>query len=60
MNVNFGLFPPLGYEPPRKAARPTKDGGLGPRNSGKKQALCARALNDLDGWIAAALPHAAE
>jgi methylenetetrahydrofolate--tRNA-(uracil-5-)-methyltransferase len=60
MNVNFGLFPPLGYEPPRSAARPAKDGGLGPRNFAKKQALCARALNDLDGWIAAALPHAAE
>src|ERR1700690_4174123 len=43
MNVNFGLLPPLGYEPPR-AARPTADGGLGPRNSGKKRALCARAL----------------
>ena len=48
MNVNFGLFPPLG------AARADV------RNSAKKQALCARALGDLDAWIAAAVPHAAE
>jgi methylenetetrahydrofolate--tRNA-(uracil-5-)-methyltransferase len=60
MNVNFGLFPPLGYEPPRTAARLPLDGGLGPRNLPKKRALCERALADLDGWIAAALPHAAE
>ncbi|HEY3795297.1 MAG TPA: methylenetetrahydrofolate--tRNA-(uracil(54)-C(5))-methyltransferase (FADH(2)-oxidizing) TrmFO [Bradyrhizobium sp.] len=59
MNVNFGLFPPLGYEP-RNVPRVVADGGLGPRNSSKKRALCERALADLDGWIAAALPHAAE
>jgi methylenetetrahydrofolate--tRNA-(uracil-5-)-methyltransferase len=59
MNVNFGLFPPLGYEP-RNVPRAVADGGLGPRNSSKKRALCERALADLDGWIAAALPHAAE
>ena len=45
MNVNFGLFPPLGA----RAARGTQ-----------KQALCARALADLDAWIGAAVPHAAE
>ncbi len=45
MNVNFGLFPPLG----RGTARP-----------GKKQALCARALADLEAWIGAAVPRAAE
>jgi methylenetetrahydrofolate--tRNA-(uracil-5-)-methyltransferase len=44
MNVNFGLFPPLG----------------GVRRGAKKQALCARALADLDAWIGAAVPHAAE
>ncbi len=44
MNVNFGLFPPLG----RGAMR------------AKKRALCDRALADLDGWMLAALPHAAE
>jgi methylenetetrahydrofolate--tRNA-(uracil-5-)-methyltransferase len=45
MNVNFGLFPPLQTSTARNA---------------KKQALCARALADLDRWIAAALPQAAE
>ena len=44
MNVNFGLFPPPG----------------GVARNARKQALCARALADLDGWIGAALPHAAE
>src|SRR5271156_2860983 len=60
MNINFGLLPPLGYDPPRTAARPVADGGLGPRYSGKKRALCARALADLEAWIVGALPHAAE
>jgi methylenetetrahydrofolate--tRNA-(uracil-5-)-methyltransferase len=59
MNINFGLFPPLGHNPPI-ASRPTKDGGLGPRNYNKKRALCERAIADLDGWIAAAMPRAAE
>jgi folate-dependent tRNA-U54 methylase TrmFO/GidA len=59
MNVNFGLLPPLGYDPPR-AVRPVADGGLGPRNSGKKRALCERAVADLEAWIVGALPHAAE
>jgi len=59
MNINFGLFPPLGHDPPI-ASRPAKDGGLGPRNYNKKRALCERALADLDGWIAAAMPRAAE
>ena len=45
MNVNFGLFPPLGGGTARGA---------------KKQALCARALADLDAWISTAVPHAAE
>ena len=44
MNVNFGLFPLLG----------------GVARGAKKQALCARALADLDAWIGAAVPHAAE
>jgi methylenetetrahydrofolate--tRNA-(uracil-5-)-methyltransferase len=44
MNVNFGLFPPLG----------------GVARAARKQALCARALADLDTWIGAAMPHAAE
>src|SRR5271166_7040790 len=45
MNINFGLFPPLGGGAARGA---------------KKQALCARALADLDAWISTAVPHAAE
>ncbi len=45
MNVNFGLFPPLGPSVVRSA---------------RKQTLCARALADLDAWIGAAMPHAAE
>jgi len=44
MNVNFGLFPPLGRSTRRDA---------------KKPALCARALADLDSWIASDR-HAAE
>jgi|SRR5579862_339830 len=59
MNINFGLFPPLGYEP-QNVPRTVAGGGLGPRNYPKKRALCERALADLDGWIAAALPYAAE
>jgi methylenetetrahydrofolate--tRNA-(uracil-5-)-methyltransferase len=45
MNVNFGLFPPLAGKTARGA---------------QKQALCARALADLEVWIGEAVPHAAE
>jgi methylenetetrahydrofolate--tRNA-(uracil-5-)-methyltransferase len=45
MNVNFGLFPPLGKRTARAAQKP---------------ALSARALADLDTWIGGAMPHAAE
>jgi methylenetetrahydrofolate--tRNA-(uracil-5-)-methyltransferase len=45
MNINFGLFPPLRH---------------GAARGSKKPALCGRALADLDAWIGAALPHAAE
>jgi methylenetetrahydrofolate--tRNA-(uracil-5-)-methyltransferase len=45
MNANFGLFPPLATESPR---------------TDRKQKLCQRALADLDTWIAAAMPRAAE
>jgi methylenetetrahydrofolate--tRNA-(uracil-5-)-methyltransferase len=48
MNINYGLFPPLGG-----TAR-------GARESVQKQALCSRALADLDAWAGAAMPHAAE
>jgi methylenetetrahydrofolate--tRNA-(uracil-5-)-methyltransferase len=59
MNVNFGLFLPLGHElAPTSEKRTSKY--LGPRNAAKKGALCARAIADLDAWIAGALPAAAE
>jgi methylenetetrahydrofolate--tRNA-(uracil-5-)-methyltransferase len=50
MNVNFGLFPPLAQAPTRHA-----DGTRlrGPEKTlAKKQALSARALTDLERWIA--------
>ena len=58
MNVNFGLFPPL-------TRMPTKDADgerlRGPaKTAARKRALCARALNDLEVWLAGALPAAAE
>jgi methylenetetrahydrofolate--tRNA-(uracil-5-)-methyltransferase len=58
MNVNFGLFPPLSHAPH------TRPGGRRPRGadktSNKKRALCLRALNDLESWVACAVPAAAE
>lgn len=45
MNVNFGLFPPLERKVKKKERKP---------------AYCARALADLDGWLAAGLTAAAE
>ena len=59
MNVNFGLFPPLGHEPPPSSEKRIST-FLGPRNATKKRALCSRALADLDAWIAGGLPVAAE
>jgi methylenetetrahydrofolate--tRNA-(uracil-5-)-methyltransferase len=49
MNINFGLFPPL-------EAAPKSSDGKRLRGSEKalarKHALSARALADLDAWIA--------
>ncbi len=45
MNINFGLFPPPGPATPRRA---------------RKQALCARALADLEVWLGTAVLQAAE
>jgi len=57
MNVNFGLFPPLA-EPPTHG--PDGKKLRGPEKSvAKKQALSARALADLDRWIADTLRIAA-
>lgn len=58
MNINFGLFPPL-------AQMPSTDTGSkrlkGPEKTiAKKRALSARALADLDHWMAGGLPAAAE
>jgi methylenetetrahydrofolate--tRNA-(uracil-5-)-methyltransferase len=58
MNINFGLFPPLSRMPATGA-----DGKKlrGPAKAvAKKQALCRRALDDLDAWRTGALPVAAE
>ncbi len=42
MNINFGLFPPLDAEIGRRP----------PRGRERKQAMSARALTDLAGWLA--------
>jgi methylenetetrahydrofolate--tRNA-(uracil-5-)-methyltransferase len=52
MNVNFGLFPPL--------ASATARGGKKDKKNSQKQALCARALAELEVWAGTAMPHAAE
>jgi methylenetetrahydrofolate--tRNA-(uracil-5-)-methyltransferase len=50
MNINFGLFPPLA-RPPTKKPDGTRLRG-NEKTVAKKQAMSARALNDLDRWIA--------
>jgi methylenetetrahydrofolate--tRNA-(uracil-5-)-methyltransferase len=50
MNINFGLFPPLA-NPPTKKPDGTRLRG-NEKTVAKKQALSARALADLDRWIA--------
>jgi methylenetetrahydrofolate--tRNA-(uracil-5-)-methyltransferase len=58
MNVNFGLFPPVARTPSR-----TPDGGRltgTARTIAKKRAITARALDDLDRWIAGEQSAAAE
>ncbi len=54
MNVNFGLFPPLAPSAPAPR-RPHADRGLA-----KRRAITARALADLDAWLAGAVVEAAE
>src|SRR5438045_7625481 len=53
MNVNFGLFPPLTTPPTRNTEGVRLRGSE--KTVAKKQALSARALTDLDRWIAEAL-----
>ncbi len=56
MNVNFGLFPPLAA-----SGRARHGGRRGTcQDAGRKRALSARALADLDAWIAGAARVAAE
>jgi methylenetetrahydrofolate--tRNA-(uracil-5-)-methyltransferase len=57
MNINFGLFPPL--EPPSHDAGGRRIKGKD-RGAAKKRALTARALADLDCWLASPRPIAAE
>jgi methylenetetrahydrofolate--tRNA-(uracil-5-)-methyltransferase len=60
MNINFGLFPPLA-EPvdyDREDAR--KFGRGSAKNFARKAALSARALTDLERWIASQTQIAAE
>ena len=50
MNINFGLFPPLVQAPTRRADGTRLRGNE--KTAAKKQALSARALSDLERWIA--------
>ncbi|WP_407194323.1 methylenetetrahydrofolate--tRNA-(uracil(54)-C(5))-methyltransferase (FADH(2)-oxidizing) TrmFO [Bradyrhizobium sp. STM 3566] len=50
MNINFGLFPPLATVPAKKPDGTRLRGSE--KTVAKKQALSARALADLDRWIA--------
>jgi methylenetetrahydrofolate--tRNA-(uracil-5-)-methyltransferase len=59
MNVNFGLFPPLGFASPPASPKAQRTLPV-PRNIAKKTLLCARAIADLDSWIVGSLPAAAE
>ena len=49
MNVNFGLFPPLGYEPPRGRTGHRRRRARA-EEAVQKTGLCARALADLEAW----------
>jgi methylenetetrahydrofolate--tRNA-(uracil-5-)-methyltransferase len=53
MNINFGLFPPLAQTPTKKADGTRLRGNE--KTIAKKQAMSARALADLDHWIAEGL-----
>ncbi|MEX0852587.1 MAG: methylenetetrahydrofolate--tRNA-(uracil(54)-C(5))-methyltransferase (FADH(2)-oxidizing) TrmFO [Bauldia sp.] len=55
MNVNYGLFPPIGEGPGPGGKRSHADRGLA-----KKQAIAARALADLERWLGREPPLAAE
>jgi methylenetetrahydrofolate--tRNA-(uracil-5-)-methyltransferase len=50
MNINFGLFPPLASAPTKKPDGSRLRGNE--KTVARKQAISARALADLDRWIA--------
>jgi methylenetetrahydrofolate--tRNA-(uracil-5-)-methyltransferase len=58
MNVNFGLFPPIEEESLRDSTGRRIKGKE--RGAARKRALSARALVDLDRWLASAQRVAAE
>ena len=57
MNINFGLFPPLASSPTKKPDGTRLRGNE--KAVAKRQAISARALADLDRWIADSLNIAA-
>ena len=57
MNINFGLFPPLAQMPTKHADGTRLRGN--DKTVAKKQAMSARALADMDRWIAENLRVAA-
>ena len=57
MNINFGLFPPLASAPTRNTDGTRLRGNE--KAIAKRQALSARALGDIDRWIADHLQLAA-
>jgi len=52
MNVNFGLFPPLAEPAPYDPEDARRFGRGSAKNLARKAALSARALADLERWIA--------
>src|SRR4051794_4082716 len=58
MNVNFGLFPPLGHALPKREDGKRLRGTT--KSLAKKEILCRRALVDLELWIAGVPRLAAE
>jgi methylenetetrahydrofolate--tRNA-(uracil-5-)-methyltransferase len=56
MNVNFGLFPPLAHAVTRGAGGERLRGPA--KSVARKQALTARALDDLAHWIGGGRAHA--
>jgi len=55
MNINFGLFPPISTP-----AVPRRNGPQSSRGFDRKRALSARALADLERWLAQPAMAAAE